>query len=220
MWKPRLWLVFLAVVTLFGSVPIHASGSEGGRVLFPGAGATLASGTSVEIRWSALPEDVEEMELLLSVDGLDAVSIRLTPQIDPQAGSFRWDVPRLAVTAARLRIRYGRDGRENDGEPGEPFSISVSPCLGMAPLLHRDGELWIAPNDCLPSSASGLFGPVTVESRQGSDSPALLRSSEERPCAHAPSRRSVAAERGRTGCARDLHLGERSAPAGIIPARE
>ncbi len=174
----------------------------------------------MEIRWSPLPEDVEEMELLLSVDGLDAASIRLTPQIDPQAGSFQWDVPRIAVSAARLRIRYGREGRETDGEPGEPFSISVSPCFGMAPLLHRDGELWIAPDDCLPSAACDLSGPVTVESRQGSDRPALPRSSQGRPCADAQSGRLVAAARGRVDGARDLHLGARGVPAGIVPARE
>jgi hypothetical protein len=181
---------------------------------------TLVSGTSVEIRWSPLPEDVEEMELLLSVEGLDTVSIRLTPQIDPQAGSFQWDVPRIPVTGARLRIRYGRDGRETDGEPGEPFAIFVSPCFGMAPLLHRDGELWVAPDDCLSSSACGLNGPVTVEFRQESDSPALPRSSRERPDAHARSGRLVAAARGRVDGAHDLHPGGRSAPAGIIPARE
>jgi len=180
----------------------------------------LVSGTSVEIRWSPLPEEVEEMELLLSVDGLDGVSIRLTPQIDPQAGPFRWDVPRIPVTAARLRIRYGRDGRETDGEPGEPFSIFVSSCFGMAPLLHRDGELWVAPNDCPSSSACGLYGPVTIESRQGSDSPALPRSSRERPGAHAQSGRLVAAARGRVDGARDLHQDARGVPAGSVPARE
>ena len=160
------------------------------------------------------------MELLLSIDGLDGASIRLTPQIDPQAGSFQWDVPRIAVTAARLWIRYGRDGRETDSEPGEPFSILVSPCFGMAPLLHRDGELWIAPDDCLPSSACGLFGPATVESRDGSDRPALPSSSGERPGSHAQSRRLVATARGSVDGARAFHLGARSAPAGIIPARE
>ena len=217
---PRLRLVSLAVVGFLWSLPLRAGGPEGGRILFPQAGETLVSGTSVEIRWSPLPDDVEEMELLLTIDELNAVSIRVTPQIDPQAGSFLWDVPRIAVTKARLQIRYGRDGQETDGRPGETFSISVSPCLGMAPLLHRDGELWIAPDDCLPSSSCGLSEPVTIESRQGSDCPALLRSSGNRPGVHTPSGRLVAAARGRVDGARVLHRGARSAPAGIVPARE
>jgi hypothetical protein len=174
----------------------------------------------VEIRWSPLPEDVEEMEVLLSVDGRDAVSIRLTPQIDPRAGSTLWDVPRIAVTAARLRIRYGRNGREVDGEPGEPFSISVSPGFGMATLLHRDGELWIAPDDSLPSPACGLSGPVTIECRQERDRPALPRPSRGRLSADAQSGPLVAAMRGRVGGARAFHRGARGVPAGIIPARE
>ncbi len=175
----------------------------------------------MEVRWSPLRDDVEEMELLLSIDGLGgAATIRLTPQIDPQAGSYLWEVPRIAVTAARLRIRYGRAGRETDIEPGEPFSISVSPCLGMALFLHRDGEIWFAPDDCLFSSACGLSGPVTVESRQTSENPALTRLSNERNGSHARSGRLVAAARGSVDRAREPHPSARSAPAGIIPARE
>jgi hypothetical protein len=183
-------------------------------------GEALVAGSSVEIRWALLPEDVEEMELLLSIDGLDAASIRLTPRMDPRAGSFRWDVPRIAAAAARLRIRYGQDGRETDGEPGETFSIALSPCLGTSPLLHRDGEFWVAPDDCLPSTALGFDGLVMVAPRQGSDRPAIPRTARGRLGVLSPSGRFASAQRARIDGARDRPVGPRGVSAGIIPARE
>jgi hypothetical protein len=219
-WRPRLSFVFLAASLLVGGLSVRAGGNDGGRILAPEAGVTLVAGESVEIRWSPLPDDVEEMELLLLIDGTDTFALRLTPQVDPRTGSFRWDVPRVAAAAARLRIRYGRDGREIEGEPGAPFSIFVPPSLREAPFFRRDGECWVAPDDCLPPPASGVFGAETIDAGHEGDGLAVLPSSGERLHAYALSSRPAVAVRCNVDRAPAFGPKVRAAPPGITPARE
>ncbi len=47
----------------------------------PRAGASLRAGDEVEVRWTGVPSDAEEMELLLSLDGGKRIALRLTSEI-------------------------------------------------------------------------------------------------------------------------------------------
>jgi hypothetical protein len=200
------------------------SGAEardaGGRILAPGTGEALVAGQVVNVAWSPFPDDVEELELLLSVDGGRFFPIRLTSQIDPRSGCFSWVVPRIAARAARLRIRFGRDGEEVEGEPGAPFSVFLSPALRPSPFVRRDGEWWIAEDRSSGPAAHGVSQSPTLGSGSRSDPAAILPPSGRRAQANAPCRLLAAVERlavdGRGAFGPPLE----AAPPGTTPRRE
>lgn len=139
-----------AFAVVAAAAPAHGFG---GKILSPSDGQAIPAGETFVIRWSALATDVEEMELLLSVDGGRSYPLRLTPQLDPRSGSFHWFVPNLPTDRARLRVRYGRRGAENDAEPGGVFRIVGAP-LHAAEVRYHGGEWWTGMH--APLSASGL----------------------------------------------------------------
>jgi hypothetical protein len=217
--RPLFPLFPVAAALLVAWLPARAE-PDGGRILSPGGGEALVAGQLLDVRWSSLPDDVEEMELLLSIDGGRSFVLRLTPQIDPRTGSLGWVVPRVAAAAARLRIRFGRHGEEIEGEPSAPFSIAVPPLLHQAPFLRRDGEWWIAPDgySILPVpevSRNGSFEPGTDPAVQ-----AVLASSSVRPHTQTSSCLPAAANRRTDDGARDFGPPSRAAPPGITPRRE
>lgn len=166
-------LAALAALLLLGRLPARAE-RDGGRILSPATGEALVAGQLVDIVWSTLPDDVEEMEFLLSIDGGRYFPLRVTQQLDPLTGSFGWVVPRVAARSARLRIRFGRDGEEIEGEPGAPFSIFLPPALRPAPFLRRHGEWWISEDRCSGPAAPGVSEAGTVHSSSRSDPAAIL----------------------------------------------
>jgi hypothetical protein len=125
------------------------------RLLAPAAGQALAAGETITVRWSGIPAAADELELLLTVDGGE-LPLRLTPQLSPGGGGFRWVVPNLPSRRARLTLRYGLHGREVVSLPGEPFRI-----VGRADRLpgavgYHDGEWWLV---ALPLDGSGERAP-------------------------------------------------------------
>lgn len=141
---PRLRARPLGIVLslVFGFV-VRPDAAEAVRIVVPAGGEHLAAGQVVEVRWDGLPDDVDEMELLLDVNGTTPQRVRLTPQLAGAARAFRWQVPNLPAQEARLRLRWGRDGLEVEGEPSAPFTIvpdTRSPTDGIHVLC---GELWI-----------------------------------------------------------------------------
>ncbi len=108
-------------------------------------GGSLFAGQRVTVTWDGLPEGVREVELLLSLDGGRRFPVRLTESFDPAPGAFSWLVPSLPASAARLRLRYGRAGREEeDAEPSAPFGIYVPPSSPAARPERREEEWWVA----------------------------------------------------------------------------
>ncbi len=81
----------------------------------------LRAGEVVEIRWESPPADVEEMELLLSIDDGRHFTLRISPEIDPGTRRFRWRVPNLGTETARIAMRVGREARrERETERSVP----------------------------------------------------------------------------------------------------
>ena len=141
----RLAFVPLVALSLLSS----AARAEGPSLRFLDAGPFLVGGQRVTVAWAGIPPDVDELELLLSVDGGERFPIRLTRSVDPAPGSVVWIVPSLATSSARLRLRFGREGREEDGEPSAPFRIFVPPGTPSSRLERREGECWVA-GEALP----------------------------------------------------------------------
>ena len=100
-------------------------GSAGGRlsaqvsVALPDFG-TLRAGETARIAWTGLPRDVEELELLLSVEGRP-LPLRVTPELAAPAGVLLWRVPNLPSRRAQLTVRFGLCGEEGSIAPSVPF---------------------------------------------------------------------------------------------------
>lgn len=124
-----------------------ASGSPG----FPGPARTLHAGEVVETRWTGTPAAAEEVELLLSLDDGRTPSLRITPSLLPESGSYSWQVPPLPAARARLALRAGLDGREVVSGWSAPFRIAADAPVHGWSVAVRNGELWLGgPADAAP----------------------------------------------------------------------
>ena len=99
----RAFAVLLSVAMPAGAAVVASSPAAAAPVVAsplspihfsqPAEGASLHEGEIVRIRWSGVPADAEEIELLLSVDGGRHFSLRLTDKLDsspaPFSGAFR-----------------------------------------------------------------------------------------------------------------------------------
>jgi len=102
---------------------------------------TVRAGETAKIEWCGLPGDVEELELLLSVEGLEG-PVRVTPQLSPRAGQLMWRVPNLPSRRARITIRFGLDGKEIESAPSARFEILPAGSEPRTVLSFREGEWW------------------------------------------------------------------------------
>lgn len=134
-------LVAMLVGCLLLAVPMAAS-ERWGEICQPAGGRVLRAGEWAEVAWTALPPEVEEFELLLSLDDGASFAIRLTPQLDPGIGGYRWLVPNFPSRRARMRLRVGIDHHEIERPAGEPFEIVGEITRPLAGLRWVDGEWW------------------------------------------------------------------------------
>lgn len=142
--------------------------------LTPGHGETLAGGDSVEVRWSQpCGGAATEAELVLSLDGGRTFPIRITPEMSPCAGRFRWRVPDLESSRARLALRTG-SGEDSDDERltlvGDEFAI-VADGGDDDELVPGAREVWTrqaldgdgtedAPVESMAGSGEDLIAPA------------------------------------------------------------
>jgi hypothetical protein len=148
------------------------------RFSHPAAGATLREGDIVEIRWSGVPADADEVELLLSVDGGRHFSLRLTEELDATSGSWLWRVPALETDNAALAIRMGVNGKEITSAPGPRFRLSPGLGAAGASLRWQGGEIWMDSGDraetagpVSPSSPCLSAEPTRIASVPGDSDP-------------------------------------------------
>jgi len=124
----------LTIAILFAATALHAGQT---RILFAPA-RTLEAGEVVTVGWEGVPAGVEELEFLLQFE--DGEIVRLTPQLIPSSGSFRWTIPNLPSRAAVLELRAGIGDEEITIASSKPFAIRGA--VRETRVEFRDGEWW------------------------------------------------------------------------------
>jgi hypothetical protein len=130
----------------------------------------------VSIEWQRPPESADEMEILLVLDDSAETTLRLTRQLSPSTSSYLWQVPNLPGSRARLVLRFGEDGREQECEPSEPFAIVTSAEEPLAPISFSDGEWWLGNRFGLPTSCGVTGGRTSISQPTGARAAAVLPS--------------------------------------------
>ena len=147
-------------------------------------GAELRAGDVVELRWSALPDDIEEFEILLSLDDGREFGLRVTPELEAGERHYRWRVPNLAAAAARLRMRMGNGHEERLARPSQPFRILADPEHPVEREQCHEGLWW--------SGVDASSSPVETSLASGASGARLAARRDERSSGettpHAPSR--------------------------------
>jgi hypothetical protein len=168
----------LLALALFAFVSIARADAP--RLLAPANGATLRGGSLAELRWSAaeLPDDAEEWEAFLSIDGGRYYGFRVTPHLDIDLRRFTFTVPNVDTADARILIRTGDEERETHFEIPGSFSIVRDPNVAevLPPLLDLDeGEAAREGDPAVLSWADGERNGsgVTQQSSTALPSPSL-----------------------------------------------
>ena len=112
--------------------------------------AEVRAGATLEIELGAAPRDVDEFELLVSLDDGRTWPVRASRELEAGERVIRWRVPNLPASSARLRLRYARDEREIDGPASAAFRIVGGAGPQQLKTFH-EGNWW----EGLESGASG-----------------------------------------------------------------
>jgi hypothetical protein len=132
------------------------------------ASGSVHAGQVLDIRWNTVPADVDEIELVLSVDGGRHYPIRISAELSGHENSFQWRVPNLGVREARLRLRAHHHGREIESGPGNEFAIIADPTRAAELGLVHEGGWWDG-FDAIDGDAHGLTGSLPAfRNRDGS----------------------------------------------------
>ena len=131
----------------------------------------VRTGETAEIRWTLPGPDVDELEILMSLDGGRRFPLRVSPEIEAATCRFLWHVPRGLSGQARLRVRYNLRGRETLGEPTAVFTIlAVAPGESPSPLVH-EGEWWAGAGPLDAPGCAAAWSPPHDRVVSGSDLP-------------------------------------------------
>ena len=138
----RIRFVLVAVALFAGGSVLASDG-----FLSPQGECRLRVGSDHLVRWTDTPAqrgEVEEMELILSLDGGVTYPLRVTRELEESAREFRWRVPNVPTGHAHLALRTG------SGEDGEvivlvsaEFSILAEPTAPLDDLRPFRGEFWV-----------------------------------------------------------------------------
>ena len=104
--------------------------------------AVVTAGQTVVLRWSALPEAVEELEIVLSLDGGGSYHVRVSPELEAHEGEYRWRVPDLPTRHARLMLRMGGAEGERMGALSPEFRIVHAEGVPRVELGFHEGQYW------------------------------------------------------------------------------
>jgi hypothetical protein len=127
-----------------------------------GIPAHIRAGSEVRITWTGLGPKVHEAELELSLAG--GHWVRISPELEAREEGFTWRVPAGLSGPARLRLRYGGEWFEAEGETSTPFVIESGHRTAASAAPDRElGEWWCLDRfaGALPS-AHQMSGAVTL----------------------------------------------------------
>jgi hypothetical protein len=161
-----------SILTVALGLAAAVSAAAGPIVFLPFAGGnTLRPGEVVEVQWRGTPRGTEEMELLLSLDGGRHFAVRVTPDLDPDRGSYSWRVPPFPSGEARLAIRVNLGGREMLAGRSAPFLIVGDGKARPWSARAHGGDLWVTGFDSDDDGDDEDGPPLTLGS--GSAPPRL-----------------------------------------------
>ena len=108
-----------------------------------GVPARVRGGSEMNVTWSGLGPEAHEAELELSLAG--GRWVRISPELDAHEGGFTWRVPAGLAGPARLRLRFGGEVFEAEGDVSTPFVIVPGAGASRADDATM-GEWWCALN--------------------------------------------------------------------------
>jgi hypothetical protein len=197
--RPRV-LAALAIALLATATPAAAAPR------LHGVPVRVRGGSELHVTWGGLGQGVHEAELELSLAG--GRWVRISPELDAHEGGFTWRVPSGLSGPARLRLRYGGEGFEAEGDVSMPFVLEAGagatasrtpdPALdewwcvrnsGAMPLPHVSGRASLRLAG--PTSALVPEPDRMMHAAQGPSSRSLRRASLRSRCDDVPHRVSV-----------------------------
>lgn len=155
---------------------------DASRLSCPG---DVRAGEIVELRWSAPSAEVEELEIMLSLDGGRTYDVRVSPELDPRANVWRWRVPNLPTSDARLRLRLGTRRGEREGVPTRAFTILGASDRPIERRQVHEGRWWDGPD---------AFERMAPLASLGASGESLQSSARERTAALPPRTPDVSEE--------------------------
>ena len=137
----------------------------------------LRGGSFASVSWDAtsLPDDAEEWEAFLSLDGGRYYAFRITPHLRIGLRRFDFVVPNVDASDARILIRTGNERRETLIELPSRFSIErdaraeLPLAIGLTP---RRGEAARDGDPAVVGWAEGDRGGTRVAEQSGGREPA------------------------------------------------
>jgi hypothetical protein len=191
----RLGTALLVCALGASSAPAFASARLTAKPL---PGQSLRAGASTTLRF-AVDEDVEEMEILLSLNGGETFPVRVTREMSAGTHELTWRVPNLPTSKARLALRVGspEEGEVIRDISGE-FAILPADTerLEDVRLFHgewRAGEALAEIPSSAPLDAPGLGGASESIRSRGQETD-FARASDAAPSGAPPDRHPDAFE--------------------------
>jgi hypothetical protein len=133
----RIWAaLLLAAVGVSSAQAVVSARLTAG----PLPGEPLRAGSITTLGF-AVDEEIDEMEVLLSLEGGRTFTVRVTREMSRGAHEITWRVPNLPTTRARLALRVGS---EEEGEVirdvSEEFTILAAPTEPLEDVRVFQGE--------------------------------------------------------------------------------
>jgi hypothetical protein len=153
--------------------------------------ATVTAGEAVVLALGEAPRDVDELEILLSLDDGRTFPVRVTREIGAGERRVLWEVPAMATGAARLRVRFGqhRGGArevETWGPSSAPFAIVTRGEKNDLHVFHENG--WWEGLDPAPAPAAGHLDASAPRFVAGEAAPSLAPTPTAVSIGRAPAR--------------------------------
>ena len=203
--RAPLHLVAMIALALAATArPAAASGTVAAALEIP---AVVTAGQTVVLRWSALPADVEELEIVLSLDGGRSYRVRVSPELEAREGEYRWRVPDLPTSCARLMLRAGGEAGERVGALSPEFRIVHAAGVPRPDLGFHEGQFWTGLDPLEGPARAGLtadearFGSLADEVPCTSPEPLLRCAPPEVLCLPGAGRVPAMPRQGRTPAA-------------------
>ena len=133
----------------------------------------VTAGQTVVLRWSKLPAEAEELEIVLSLDGGGSYHVRVSPELEAREREYRWRVPDLPTRHARLMLRMGGEEGERAGALSREFLIVHAEGAPRPELGFHEGQFWTGLDPLEGSSRAGI----------APDAPCFEALADEAPCA-------------------------------------